>query len=120
MVVSAYQRFGRFLPFARYGYTDSDSEEGLKDSTPIEHMVNVGFAVDALFGHQDDRLGIGGTWARPLDDSLDDQYAIDLYYRFRLAPRFAMTPTLQVVFDPVRNADEDQLVIWGIRSRFVF
>jgi porin len=120
VVVSAYQRFGRFLPFARYGYTDSDSEEGLKDSTPIEHMVNVGFAVDALFGHQDDRLGIGGTWARPLDDSLDDQYAIDLYYRFRLAPRFAMTPTLQVVFDPVRNADEDQLVIWGIRSRFVF
>jgi porin len=119
-VVSAYQKMGRFLPFVRYGYADSDSEFGLKDATPIEHMVNAGVAIDALFRQQDDRLGIGFTWSRPIDDMLDDQEAIDLYYRIQLSPRIAVTPTLEFVFDPVRNTDEDNLTIWGIRTRFAF
>jgi porin len=119
-VVSAYQKMGRFLPFMRYGYADSDSEIGLKDATPIEHMVNAGVAVDALFGQVDDRLGIGFTWSRPIDDALDDQEAIDLYYRIQLSPRIAVTPTVEFVFNPVRNTDEDNLTIWGIRTRFAF
>jgi porin len=119
-VVSAYQKMGRFLPFVRYGYADSDSEVGLKDATPIEHMVNAGLAIDGLFGQQDDRLGIGFTWSRPIDDALDDQEAIDLYYRIQLSPRIAVTPTVEFVFDPVRNTDEDNLTIWGIRTRFAF
>ena len=73
VVVSGYQKFGRYLPFARYGYADSDEEPGLGDAVPIEHMVNVGMAIDALFGKANDRLGIGATWSRPIDDSLDDQ-----------------------------------------------
>ena len=120
VVVSAYQKIGRFLPFARYGYADSDSEAGFKDSTPIEHMVNVGAAIDGLFGQQDDRLGVGFTWSRPIDDALDDQEAIDLYYRIQLSPRIAVTPTLQFVFDPVRNTETDSLTIWGIRTRLAF
>jgi porin len=83
-------------------------------------MVNAGVAIDALFRQQDDRLGIGFTWSRPIDDMLDDQEAIDLYYRIQLSPRIAVTPTLEFVFDPVRNTDEDNLTIWGIRTRFAF
>lgn len=29
LILSAYQKFGRYLPFARYGYADSDEEAGL-------------------------------------------------------------------------------------------
>lgn len=87
---------------------------------PIEHIVNAGLAIDGLFGKQDDRLGIGATWSRPIDDSLDDQGALDMYYRFQLTPRVAITPTLHLIFDPVRNPDEDQVLVWGIRSRFAF
>jgi porin len=117
-VLSAYQKFGHFLPFLRYGYADSDSEPGLSDATPIEHMVNAGVAIDGLFNRADDRLGIGATWSRPMDNGLDDQGALDVYYRFQLSPRVAITPTAQLVIDPVRNSEEDQVLIWGIRSRF--
>jgi porin len=120
LVLSAYQKFGRFLPFLRYGYADSDSEVGLSDATPIEHMVNAGVAIDGLFGKNDDRLGIGATWSRPIDNALDDQGALDLYYRFQLSPRVAITPTAQLIIDPVRNNDDDTALIWGIRSRFAF
>ena len=77
-------------------------------------------AVDGLFGKQDDRLGIGATWSRPIDDALDDQGALDVYYRFQLSPRIAITPTVHLIFDPVRNTDEDRVLVWGIRSRFAF
>ena len=119
-MVSGYQKFGRYLPFARYGYADSDEEPGLGDAVPIEHMVNVGMAIDALFGKANDRLGIGATWSRPIDDSLDDQGVLDLYYRFQVSPRLAITPTAHLIFDPIRNSDEDQVLVWGIRSRFAF
>jgi hypothetical protein len=29
-------------------------------------------------------------------------------------------PTLQVVFDPVRNPDKDTVYVWGIRTRIEF
>jgi carbohydrate-selective porin OprB len=81
-------------------------------------MVNAGVAIDGLFNRADDRLGIGATWSRPMDNGLDDQGALDVYYRFQLSPRVAITPTAQLVIDPVRNSEEDQVLIWGIRSRF--
>ena len=92
----------------------------LTEPTPIEHMVNAGFAIDNVFGQSRDRIGIGATWARPIDGDLDDQGALDLFYRIQVTPRIAVSPTLHVIFDPVRNPDEDRVYVWGIRSRFSF
>jgi porin len=115
-VLSGSQRFGRFLPFLRYGYADS----GVRGPTPIEHMVNGGVAFDDIFGQSNDRIGIGLTWTRPSNGALDDQGALDAFYRVQLSPRFAVTPTLQLIIDPVRNPDEDVVVVLGIRTRFEF
>jgi hypothetical protein len=114
-VVSGSQRFGRLLPFLRYGYSDSDSA----GPSPIEHMVNVGAAIDDIFGQNNDRIGIGLTWSRPSNGALDDQGALDAFYRVQVTPQIAATPNLQLVMNPVRNADD---VVWvlGVRSRFVF
>jgi porin len=115
-VLSGSQRFGRFLPFLRYGYAGG----GRMGPSPIEQMVNGGLAIDDIFGQSDDRIGLGLTWSRPANGSLDDQGAIDAFYRVQVTPEIALTPILQLIIDPVRNPDDDTAWVLGIRSRFAF
>jgi porin len=114
-VLSGSQRFGRFLPFFRYGYADS----GKRGPVSIEHMVNGGVAIDNILGQRNDRIGTGLTWSRPVDGALDDQRTVDVFYRVQVTPQIAVTPMVQVIFDPVRSPNED-VVVLGIRSRFMF
>jgi porin len=80
-------------------------------------MVNIGLVTDNIFGQDKDRIGIGYTWSDPADRSLDDQGVINAYYRVQLTPEIQIGPTLEVVFDPVRNQDEDTVTVWGLRAR---
>lgn len=116
MVVSASQRFGRFLPFFHYGYT----EGGSRGPALLKHMVNAGIAFDNIFGQSDDRIGIGFTWSRPADRFLRDQKTIDAFYRINVTPELAVSPTLQAIFDPARNPDKDEIYVVGLRTRFEF
>jgi carbohydrate-selective porin OprB len=50
----------------------------------------------------------------------DDQGAIDVYYRVQVTPQIAMSPTVQMVIDPVRNQSEDVVWVFGLRTRFNF
>ncbi|MDH3830549.1 MAG: carbohydrate porin [Gammaproteobacteria bacterium] len=111
--LSAVQRFGRFSPFVRYGYADG----GAKGPAPVKHMVNLGLVTDGIFGQDKDRIGVGYTWSDPADSSLDKQNMIDAYYRVQLTPEIEIGPTLEVVFDPVRNPDDDTVYVWGFRAR---
>ena len=114
VTLSATQRFGRFAPYARYGYADTT----LRGPTSVKHMANVGLVTDRIFGQANDRIGVGYTWSEPVDKTLDDQGTIDAYYRVHVTPEIAISPTLQVIFDPVRNPDEDEIYVVGIRTRF--
>ena len=115
--LSAVQRFGRYTPFARYGYADVDDTRG---PTSIEHMANAGVAIDDIFGQSKDRIGIGYTWSEPANPTLDNQQVIDTYYRVQLTREIQIGPTLEVIFDPVRNPSEDRVTVWGLRSRVAF
>jgi len=115
-IAAGSQQFGRFLPFLRYGWSDS----GTQGPAAIEQMVNGGLAIDNILGQSNDRVGLGLTWSRPSAGSLDDQGAFDAYYRVQVTPEIALSPTFQLIIDPVRNPDEDAVVIMGIRSRFAF
>ena len=88
--------------------------------TSVKHMANLGLVTDGMFGQADDRLGVGYTWSDPVDTKLDNQGALDVFYRVHVTPEIAVSPTLQVIFDPVRNPDEDEILVWGIRTRLVF
>ncbi len=116
IVLSASQRFGRLLPFLRYGY----SEGGSMGPAILKHMVNGGVAIDNIFGQSNDRIGIGFTWSDPASGMLDDQKTIDMFYRVQVTPEIAVSPTLQVIFDPVRNPFEDTVYVGGVRTRFTF
>jgi porin len=111
--VSAVQRFGRFTPFIRYGYADVNA----RGPTPVKNMVNVGLVTDGIFGQDKDRIGVGYTWSNPADQSLNEQDTIDAYYRVQLTPEIEIGPTLEVIFDPVRNPDDDTVYVWGFRTR---
>ena len=51
---------------------------------------------------------------------MNDQKAFDMFYRVQVTPRIAVSPTLQVIIDPARNPDEDNLFVAGIRTRVAF
>jgi len=107
------QRFGRFIPFVRYGYADVNA----RGPTPAKHMASVGLVIDNIFGQDTDRIGFGYTWADPADRALHKQSEIDAHYRGQLTPEIQIAPTLSVIFDPVRNPDEDRISVWGFRTR---
>lgn len=110
---SVLQRFGRFTPFVRYGYADV----GATGPTSARHMINVGLVTNGIFGQENDRVGVGYTWSDPADRNLDDQGVINGYYRVQVTPEIQFGPTIEVVFDPVRNPDEDTVFVWGLRAR---
>ena len=70
-----------------------------------------------LVGQDNDRIGLGYSWADPADGPLDDQSEIDAFYRVQLTPEIQIGPTFTVIFDPVRNQDEDRIAVWGFRTR---
>ncbi len=103
---------GRWMPFLRVGYA--------KDGGALsERSVSIGLGY--YMPDSKDLLGIGLNWGRPSDTGvapgLDDQYAIEVFYRLQLTPRFALTADVQLLIDPALNPDEDRIWVLGIRGR---
>ena len=113
--VTAQQRYGRYTPFVRFGYADVE----INGPTSVENLATFGLVTDGIFGQANDRIGVSYSWTEPVDKLLDDQSAIDAYYRVHLTQHLAFSPTLQIVFDPVRNPNEDEIYVFGARLRLV-
>ena len=62
-------------------------------------------------------MAVGLNWSEPGDNDLDDQWTIEAFYRFQLSESFAVTPDVQLIFDPALNPDDDLLPVVGIRAR---
>jgi porin len=82
--------------------------------------VNVGLVIDGIFGQTNDRIGVGYTWSDPADRSLNNQGAIDAYYRVQLTPEIQIGPTFEIIFNPVRNPDRNTIFVGGFRTRIEF
>jgi porin len=103
---------GKWLPFIRAGYA--------KDGGALmQKSVSVGFAYQPV--PQSDVLGVGFNWGEPNEDTfgsgLRDQYTTEVYYRWQLTPRFAVTPTLQLLLHPALDPELDQTWVFGVRAR---
>jgi porin len=111
--VTADQTIGRFHPYLRYGYANSDSD----GPTFARQMVAAGVGIGNIFGQNKDLIVIGVSWTEPTDDTKNDQTAIDAFYRVQVTPQIEFGPTLGVVFNPVDNPDEDTVYVGGLRLR---
>ncbi len=98
-----------WMVFARAGWSDGEAP-----------LMNGSVTLGGLyyFAHRSDLIGLASNWGDPADDSLDDQFTGELFYRFQFAHNFAITPSVQLLVDPALNPDEDQIWIFGLRARF--
>ncbi len=102
----------RWMPFVRAGY----AEDG---GAVYDRSVSAGLGY--YFRRRSDLMALGFNWGQPSDTTfspgLNDQYTTELFYRLQLSPNFALTPDLQLLFDPALNPNEDVIAEFGLRAR---
>ena len=105
----------RYFVFGFGGVSDGDA-------TLFDADVAAGFglALDTRRRAARDVLGLGVAWGRPSDDRLREQYTTELFYRFQLVERVALTPSIQYVRDPAADPTRDDALLFGLRARITF
>lgn len=105
----------QWLVFMRAGY----SEDG---GSLMHKSVSIGGSYhESVIGAPGSQLGFGLNWGEPNDnlfgDGLDDQYAMEVYYRWQLSREISITPDVQLLIDPALNPEEDNIWVIGLRTR---
>lgn len=94
--------------FFQFGWAPSDRNE-------IDSYLGGGLTYQGLLcGRDDDLFGLGIANAGFRDPSLDDERALEIFYRFQVTPCASLQPDLQYISNPAGNID-DALVI-GVRT----
>ncbi|WP_281973984.1 carbohydrate porin [Ruegeria faecimaris] len=99
----------KWMPFFRAGA--SKGAAALYDRS-----VSAGIG---YYGRNTDLAGLGLDWAeaRGIDG---DQFTLEAFYRFSIAPGLQITPSVQFISDPLLNPDQDRITLFGLRTRIVF
>jgi porin len=104
-----------FMPFIRGGYAD-DGGSLLQKSLSL----GIGWQTEAFDG----LLGAAFNWGEPNEDTfapgLDDQYAIEVFYRVPFLQKFAVTLDTQLIKDPALNPDASTIWMFNLRGRGAF
>ena len=68
--------------------------------------------------------GVGLNWSRPMADTfgegLSDQWTFEAWQMWQLTKRIQVIPSVQILQDPALNPDEYNIVVFGLRGRWVF
>jgi porin len=103
------------MPFLRGGYTE-DAGSLLEASI----SGGMGYQTEAFDG----LLGAAVNWGRPNEDTfgpnLDDQLALEVFYRASLGKRSAVTVDVQYIQDPAINPFESSIWMFNLRGRVAF
>ena len=82
--------------------------------------AGIGYQTEAFDG----LLGAGFNWGQPNEDTfapgLDDQYALEFFYRVPVGKRVAITADTQLIRNPALNPDTNTIWMFNIRARAVF
>jgi porin len=106
----------KWLVFGRAGYADSGG-------SLLQKSVSVGFGYQPYASGIGigDQLGVGFNWGEPNEElfgeNLEDQYAIEAYYRLQVTKELSITPDVQVLFNPALNPEEETIWTFGLRAR---
>lgn len=109
-VFSASQMMGKWLPFFRAGISEDAG-------TLAEKSVSTGFGYYGL-GGKSNTFGAAINWADT--GTSDNQITMEAFYLIKPLPFFEITPDIQLIMNPTLNPDEDQILIFGLRSRLVW
>jgi porin len=106
---------GKYLPFIKAGYANDGS-------SLLEKSVSIGIGYQPWHDQGiGSLLGVGFNWGEPnpaaVGPGLDEQYAVEAFYRWQISREIALTPSLQFLKNPALNKDEDQIWVFGVRLR---
>lgn len=104
-----------WMPFLRGGF----AEDG---GSLLETSISTGAAINLR--NQQDLLGLAANWGQPNESTfgpgLDDQFGVELFYRLQLTQALRVTPSVQLLFDPALNPDDDFVPMFGLRGVLTF
>ena len=102
----------QWLLFLRGGYADGGG-------SLLEKSVSAGFGYQPEPGGH--LLGVGLNWGSPnattFAPGLKDQWAAEGFYRIQVTEHLAVTPDIQVIFNPALNPTKDVIGVFGLRAR---
>jgi porin len=103
--------YRKWRPFVRAGWAD----EGI---ALMKKSASAGIGFAPLAGSN--LLGIGVNWGEPSESfgtDLDDQYAVEAFYRLQLSDETALTTDVQLLLDPALNPEVNSIWVIGLRVR---
>ncbi|MEH6570310.1 MAG: carbohydrate porin [Halioglobus sp.] len=107
----------QFMPFIRAGYTH-DSGSLLEKSV----SMGFGYRLDPTTSAPGNLLGAAVNWgevnALSFGPDLDDQYTMEVFYRWQTTEQLALTADFQYLNNPALNPSESDVYVWSIRGRF--
>jgi carbohydrate-selective porin OprB len=99
----------RLVSFFRFGVGD-------QDVTAVGTFVSGGLGLKGPFGRADDLVAAGVSWSDPAPGTgFRQETLVEVLYRVAITPSLALTPDLQVVFDPAENPDTSTIWVAGLR-----
>ncbi len=108
----------RYLPFVKAGYAH-DGSSLLEKSV----SAGIGYQPHPIGNELGNLLVVGLNWGKPnsavFGSGLDDQYTIEVFYRWQVSKELAVTPDIQYLNNPALNAEKDNIWVFGIRGRLV-
>ncbi|PQB04676.1 hypothetical protein BST85_07040 [Aureitalea marina] len=113
LVLSASKYINKiWYPFLRYAYTEDAG-------SLLQNSLSTGFGYQPVQGR--DLLALGLNWGQvnetTFGSGLDDQFSFELFYRFQLSTRVAITPDIQYLINPALNPQQSSLFLYSIRGR---
>ena len=103
--------YRNWRPFVRAGWAD----EGI---ALMKKSASTGIGFTPAAGSN--LLGIGVNWGEPSESfgtDLDDQYAVEAFYRLQLSDETALTTDVQLLLEPALNPEVDSIWVLGLRVR---
>lgn len=115
IVVSKLVLNDRVLPFLVAGVSDGNASTFKKD---VAIGVGIGFKTTNTKAR--DVLGIGIAWGEPSNSAFQEQTTGEVYYQFQVLDNVAITPSVQVIRNPVANPGKTTATVLGLRLRATF
>ncbi len=100
------------VPFFRYSWSDG--------AAAAKQQVSGGVVFQNVLGQNDDIVGLAASWVDPANTSFRNETTLEAFYRVQVTPNLAITPDLQVILNPAKTKDYDEVYVWSLRARWVF
>ncbi len=82
--------------------------------------IGVGIGLDATASKARSVLGLGLAWGDPSNGAYQEQITGEVFFRFQLLDNFAITPSIQVIRNPIANPLQTTVTVVGLRARATF